>query len=103
MNERFHSSQVLPLQFLHFSSVGELGCPFAWDDELRSAKRSRGLLNQLGLGVESNLIEDEDLGGNEPNRQTNYQSPERKWTAIKGGHSRTTERSQRVAYFHLAT
>jgi hypothetical protein len=49
-----------------------MGGPFGWDDNLRSAKRPRGLLEQLGIGVKSDLIKDEDLGGDEPNCETNH-------------------------------
>jgi hypothetical protein len=53
--------------------------PLAWDGDLWSAKRPRSLLEQLGSGVKSDLIEDEDLGGDEPDCETNHQRTERKW------------------------
>jgi hypothetical protein len=37
--------------------------PFRWGDNLWSTKRPRSLLEQLGLRVKSDLIKDEDLGG----------------------------------------
>jgi hypothetical protein len=54
-----------------------MGWPFGWDEILWCAKRPRSLLEQRGVGVKSNLIKDEDLGGDEPNCETNHQRAER--------------------------
>ena len=70
---------VLLSQLLHSHIARGVGRPFGWDDNLRSAKRPRGLPEQLGVGVKSYLIEDEDLGGDKPNCETNYQRAQREW------------------------
>jgi hypothetical protein len=71
---------VLFSQVLHCSVARQMGWPLAWDGNLWSAKRPRSLLEQLGPGVKSDLIEDEDLGGDKPDRETNHQRPEREWS-----------------------
>ena len=40
-------------------------------------KRSRGLVEQIGPGIKFDLIEDEDLGGDEPDCGTDHERPER--------------------------
>jgi hypothetical protein len=77
-NEFFDPSEVLLSQFFHFCGTWEIGWPFCWDQQLRSADRSCGLLEQLDPGVKFNLIKDEDFGGNEPDCETGHQRPERK-------------------------
>ena len=66
-------------QLLHSYVALGMSWPFARDENLWSAKRPRSLLEQLGVGVKSGLIEDEDLGGDEPNCETNHQRAEREW------------------------
>jgi len=56
-----------------------VGWPFGWDDNLWSAKRPRSLLQQLGVGVKSDLIEDEDLGRDKPDCETNHQRAQWEW------------------------
>jgi hypothetical protein len=70
---------VLFSQVLHCSVAGQMGWPLAWDHGPWSAKRARSLLEQLGPGVESDLIEDEDLGRDEPDCETNHQGTNREW------------------------
>jgi len=53
--------------------------PFRWGDNLWSTKRPRSLLEQLGVRVKSDLIKDEDLGGDKPDCETNHQSAQREW------------------------
>jgi len=45
---------------------------------LWSAKRLRGLIEQLDLGMEFDLIEHKDFRGDEPDCETNQQRSERK-------------------------
>jgi hypothetical protein len=71
------SSRILPSQFFHFCATWEAGWPFCWDEQLRSANRSCGLLECLDPDVEFNLIKDENLGCNEPDCETNHERPER--------------------------
>jgi hypothetical protein len=71
---------VLFSQVLHCSVARQMSWPLAWDHNLRPTKRPRSLLEQLGPGVKSDLIEDEDLGGDKPDRETNHQRPEREWS-----------------------
>ena len=56
----------------------QIGRPFAWGGKLCSAKRSRGLVEQLGLRVKFELIKDEELGGDEPDCKTDHQRADRK-------------------------
>jgi hypothetical protein len=56
-----------------------MGWPFGWDENLWAAKSPRSLLEQLGVGIKSDLIEDEDLGGYSPDCETNHQRAEREW------------------------
>jgi hypothetical protein len=73
----FDSSQILLSQVLHFCVPRDIGWPFCWNQQLRPAYRSCGLLECLDPDVEFNLIKDENLGGNEPDCETNQQRPER--------------------------
>jgi hypothetical protein len=70
---------VLLSQLLHSYIARGVGWPLGWDDNLWSAKRPRSLPEQLGIGVKSYLIEEEDLGGNKPNCETNHQRAQREW------------------------
>ena len=54
-----------------------MGCSFRWDQQLRPVNRSCGLLECLDPDVEFNLVKDENLGGNEPDCETNHQRSER--------------------------
>jgi len=68
--------EILPSQFLHFCGTGEIGWPFGWN-QLLSVDRSCRLLKYLDSDVKFNLIKDENLGGNEPDCETNHERPER--------------------------
>jgi hypothetical protein len=68
---------VLLSQLLHSYVARGMGWPFGWDENLWSAKCPRSLLEQRGVSVKSNLVKDEDLGGDEPNCETNHQRAER--------------------------
>ena len=70
---------MLLSQLLHSYIARGVGWPLGWDDNLWSAKRPRSLPEQLGIGVKSYLIEEEDLGGNKPNCETNHQRAQREW------------------------
>jgi hypothetical protein len=70
---------VLLSQILHSYAARGVGWPFRWGDNLWSAKRPRSLLQQLGVGVKSDLIEDEDLGRDKPDCETNHQRAQREW------------------------
>jgi hypothetical protein len=70
------SPQFFPSQSLHFCAW-EIRRPFARHDNFWSAKRSRGLLEQFGLGVEFDLIKNEDFSGDEPDCEANHQRAER--------------------------
>ena len=76
-NELFDWSGVLPSQFLHFCGTWEVGWPFCWEQQLRPVHRPCGLLECLDPDVEFNLIKDENLGGNEPDCETNQDRTER--------------------------
>jgi hypothetical protein len=76
-NQFFESSQIFTSQFLHFCVTWEMGWPFCWNQQLRPAHRSGSLLECLDSDVEFNLIKDENLGGNEPDCETNHERPER--------------------------
>src|SRR6185312_4981037 len=69
-----------------------MGRPFSRGHNLRSAKCARGLLEKLGLCVKFNLIEDEDLGGDKPDCETNHKRAERERPARRHRHSRVTQR-----------
>jgi hypothetical protein len=70
---------VLLSQLLHSYVARGMSWPFGWDENLWAAKRPRSLLDQLGVGVKSDLIKDENLGGDEPDCETNHQRAEREW------------------------
>ena len=76
------SLRILPSQFFHFCATWEAGWPFCWDQQLRSVNRSCGLLEQFGPDIKLNLIEDENLGGDEPDCETNQQRSERECSAF---------------------
>jgi hypothetical protein len=71
------SSRIPLSQFFHFCATWEAGWPFCWDQHLRSVNRSCGLLDQFGPDIKFDLIEDENLGGDEPDCRTNDQRSER--------------------------
>jgi hypothetical protein len=77
VNERFDWSGVLPSQFLHFCGTWEVGWPFCRDQQLRPVHRPCGLSECLDPDIEFNLVKDENLGGNEPDCETNQERPER--------------------------
>jgi len=67
---------VLLSQLLHSYIARGVGWPLGWDDNLWSAKRPRSLPEQLGIGVKSYLIEEEDLGGKKcPHAETRRFAP----------------------------
>jgi len=69
--------EILPSQFLHFCGTWKMRRPFRWNQQLRCASCSCGLFEQLDSDVKLNLIEDEDLGCNEPDCETNHQRSQR--------------------------
>jgi hypothetical protein len=56
-----------------------MGRPFRRSDYFWSAKRPRSLLEQLGVGVESDLIDKKNLGSNKPDCETDHQRAKREW------------------------
>ena len=59
--------------------------PFGWGDDLRSAKRLRGLVKQPNPGIKFDLIEDQDFGGDEPGCETDQQRGQREPSATGHG------------------
>src|SRR5206468_9819300 len=66
--------------------------PFGWGDDLRSAKRLRGLVKQLNPGIKFDLIEDQDFGGDEPGCETKHQRGKREASAVRDGGYRAVPR-----------
>lgn len=64
-------------QLLHFCVTLDIGWPLCWTQQLRPVYRSCGLLECLDPDIEFNLIKDENLGGNEPDCETDHERPER--------------------------
>src|ERR1700747_3633428 len=61
-----HPLRRVSLQVLHSCIARDMGRPFRRSDYFWSAKRPRSLLEKLGVGVESDLIDKKNLGSNKP-------------------------------------
>src|SRR5438552_12757902 len=66
--------------------------PLSWGDDLRSAQRPRGLVEQFNPGIKSHLIEDEDFSGDKPGCETDHQCGEREPSATRDGGYRAVRR-----------
>ena len=64
---------VVGSQRLHLCAALNVGWPFVWNDNLWSVKSPRSLLKQLSSGVKFDLIKDEDLSRDKPDRETDHE------------------------------